>query len=567
MPTRELPRHPSVEQYRKQAKELVRFRRTAETDPRESLRLTRLFKLIEQYHPQFRLKTEAEIRAGRFGLSDAQLVIAREHGFASWTKFAGAIEVRRASAAGQDDTAQDDTAQDDAETAFLRAASVPREAWHVSGMLDAAEAVRAAHPGVEQSSIYTAAVFGDAAGVRRFLAADGELATARGGVHVWDALTYLCFSRYLRVLRDDAARSRGFVDAARALLDAGASADTGWFEANDEAVPFWEPVIYGAAGIAQHADLTQLLLERGADPNDEETPYHAAETRDLRTLRVMLESGKLSEESVTTLLLRKADWHDLEGMRLLLAHGGDAHRQTRWKHSGLMQAVRRDNGLELVEALLGDLRAGPEGLAADVAASIAGAACIAAWRGRGDVLRVFEQRGIMPELHGIDELLAVCAQGDGAAARAMVERDAVLAEGLKRHEGAWLSFFAGNGNVEGVAALLDLGVNVGALNLEGDAYYEIARGSTALHCAAWRMRHGTVQLLLERGSPVNALDGRGRTPLALAVKACVDSHWAQGRSLASIEMLLRAGATVEGIALPTGYAEADACLREYGATG
>ncbi len=38
--------------------------------------------------------------------------------------------------------------------------------------------------------------------------------------------------------------------------------------------PVVEAAIYGAAGIAQHAELTRLLLERGADPNDEETPYH-----------------------------------------------------------------------------------------------------------------------------------------------------------------------------------------------------------------------------------------------------------------------------------------------------
>jgi hypothetical protein len=31
-----------------------------------------------------------------------------------------------------------------------------------------------------------------------------------------------------------------------------------------------ENAVYGAAGIAQHAGVTRLLLERGADPNDEE---------------------------------------------------------------------------------------------------------------------------------------------------------------------------------------------------------------------------------------------------------------------------------------------------------
>ena len=37
--------------------------------------------------------------------------------------------------------------------------------------------------------------------------------------------------------------------------------------------PMFESAIYGAAGIARHLELTSLLLECGADPNDEETPY------------------------------------------------------------------------------------------------------------------------------------------------------------------------------------------------------------------------------------------------------------------------------------------------------
>lgn len=74
-------------------------------------------------------------------------------------------------------------------------------------------------------------------------------------------------TRYLRL---DPARSEGFVRAAEALFDAGASANTGWREEEHEPAPTWEPVLYGAAGIAHHPELTRLLLERGADPNDNE---------------------------------------------------------------------------------------------------------------------------------------------------------------------------------------------------------------------------------------------------------------------------------------------------------
>ena len=67
----------------------------------------------------------------------------------------------------------------------------------------------------------------DEATVRAFLAHDPASAISTGGPLGWDALTYLCFSRYLRL---DHARSDAFVRTARDLLDAGASANTGWIE-------------------------------------------------------------------------------------------------------------------------------------------------------------------------------------------------------------------------------------------------------------------------------------------------------------------------------------------------
>src|SRR6185437_5413399 len=152
------------------------------------------------------------------------------------------------------------------------------------------------------ANIYTAALLADEATVRAFLVPDSALAAAKGGPRNWDALTYLCFSRYLRL---DRARSSAFVHTARALLDFGADANTGWIEMIDHPNPrpVLEAAIYGAAGIAQHAGLTRLLLEHDADPNDEETPYHVIETRDNTVLTILLESGKLNAESLNTILL------------------------------------------------------------------------------------------------------------------------------------------------------------------------------------------------------------------------------------------------------------------------
>jgi amino acid transporter len=94
--------------------------------------------------------------------------------------------------------------------------------------------------------------------VRRFLAAGRGIASAKGGPYGWDALTHLCFSKYLRL---EPERSDGFVRAAQALLDAGASANTGFFDNTHQPEPAFESALYGAAGVAHHAEVTRLLMK------------------------------------------------------------------------------------------------------------------------------------------------------------------------------------------------------------------------------------------------------------------------------------------------------------------
>jgi hypothetical protein len=49
----------------------------------------------------------------------------------------------------------------------------------------------------------------------------------------------------------------------------------------------------------------------------------------------------------------------------------------------------------------------------------------------------------------------------------------------------------------------------------------------------------------------------------LAVKACVDSYWKYRRSPESVGALLKAGATIGSVEIPTGYEEVDELLREH----
>ena len=424
--------------------------------------------------------------------------------------------------------------------------------WH--GSLERAEAILAAHPEVAGSGIHAAAILGDDARVHRFLAVDPANATARRGPWGGDALNYLGLSKYLR-LRPE--RSEGFLRAATALLDAGADPNTGFWTTGQ--FPEFETALYGAAGVAHHAGLTRLLLERGADPNDGEAVYHSPETYDNAAMRLLVETGRVTADNLSIMLIRKHDWHDYEGARWLLEHGAstNAVRSRGW--CPIHHALARDNALEMIVLLL-DHGADP-GVGADGMTAIARAAR----EGRGDVLGLLEQRGIALDLAGVDRLIAACARGDAAAARALAGREPGLVGELRAIGGDLLAKFAGTGNAPGVALLLDLGVDVAAPFAAGDGYFDVAKGSLALHVAAWRARAEVVGLLIARGSPTDVPDAKGRTPLALAVKACVDSYWSERCAPESLRALLDAGASVSHVAFPTGRADVDEVLRAYGA--
>jgi ankyrin repeat protein len=436
--------------------------------------------------------------------------------------------------------------------ADYRSAFIDAAIWH--GSLEAAEAILAAHPDLAGSDIHTAAILGDDVQMRRFLELDPASVKATSEPFGGDALNYLCLSKYLRL---DKIRTPALLRAARALLDAGADPNTGFWTKGEHAER--ETALYGAAGVAHHAEMTRLLLERGADPNDEEAVYHSPETYDNAAMKLLVETGKITPENLVTMLIRKHDWHDADGAAYLLEHGANPNgERTRGWHP-MHHALARDNSLRMFELLL-DHGADPtvvdDGLTA---------VARAAREGRSDVLELFEQRGIRIELGRLDRLIAACARDDARTVQSIALRDPLIVDEVIAMGGTLLAKFAGTGNPAGVRQLLDLGVGVAAPFKEGDSYWGQPPGSLAIHIAAWRGRPKVVKLLLERGSPADRPDAHGQTPLMLAAKACVNSYWTERRTPESVRALLKAGASVKGVPYPSGYAEVDTLLAEKGA--
>lgn len=135
----------------------------------------------------------------------------------------------------------------------------------------AAEAVRLleADPGLATASVHTMAACGRADELAR---STPEAARTEGGPHRWVPLLYLCYSR---IPQDDA------VGSLEALLRAGADPDAGFLW---QGLPSAFTAITGVFGGGErgeppHPDgvrLATMLLDAGADPNDNQALYNRA---------------------------------------------------------------------------------------------------------------------------------------------------------------------------------------------------------------------------------------------------------------------------------------------------
>ncbi len=537
MNKRQLPSRPNIEHYKKLAKDVVKAWLQPGTIRWEGQDVPIDRYHIAKRHPRFEKLSPEEVDKAKFVLADAQFIIAREYGFESWPKFIVGIEEALAS---------QDPYRD-----FIRSACAPLDGTsHQAGDLTVANEILAEFPNLAKKDIFAAAILGDFETVKSWIEKNPKNATKKGGPNKWDALTYLCFSRYLRL---DESRSDGFVKCATALLMAGANPNAGWRDHTHSSTnPEWESVLYGASGVAQHAGVTKVLLEFGADPNDNETPYHAPETYNNGAVAALIASGKLNAKSLSMMLVRKADFHDIDGMRMLLENGADPNLMTQWGASPFHWAIKRDNQLAMIELML-DHGADPSMPSNQDKRTVI---TNAARRGRGDALRLFQERGFDTAVTDeLESLIQACAMDDQLAIKSAGQE----ALRLLKYQGSLLAEFAGTGNAAGVRNLLNLGIPVDS-RYPGDGYFGIPWNSTPLHVASWKGHHDAVKSLIDRGAGINAVDGNGKTALFLAVKACVDSYWMNRRGPESVKYLLEAGAKKDGITLPTGYEEIDKLL-------
>jgi ankyrin repeat protein len=394
VPVHPLPEDPSLENLRKRAKSLLRAVRAGEP---------RAVAAFRELHPR------AETALARSALADAQLVLARSFGFASWARLRrhlGVVESHLWDPPPPLDPVA--LAAAHPADAFLRLACLAYGSWHPTWPARA-ERLLAGRPDLAGASLHAAAAAGDVDAARAWLDREPVLLEKKGGALGWEPLLYACYSR----LAPGSGRST--LDVARLLLSRGADPDAG-FLWRGNVPPF--TALTGAFGEGEEGHnqpphperdaLARALLEAGADPNDEQTLYNRHFGPDDGHLVLLFEYG-LGRE-------RTGRWRRLLGDRL---HGPrQALVEELW-------AAARRGFADRVELLL-DHGVDPnacgwrDGRTPYEAALASGHREIAAQlASRG--ARHVEQT---PE----EAFAAACVAGDGEAVRALLAGDPELGE-------------------------------------------------------------------------------------------------------------------------------------------
>lgn len=492
----ELPAVPNLEQLRKQAKDLL----TA-LERSDSAALS----LLGQHHPA--AKSGRLDRAPR--LADAQVVVARRYGLASWPKLREEVALRLLSFEARANR-------------FVRMAANPapgalNECWRIANLLLDRE------PAIATTSVYSALVLGNVEAVQRQLAADPTWATATSGPGM--GRPPLLWATFSRLHRRDQTISAGLLRCARLLLDAGADVNA--------VCPLDDPgntavlrPLYGACGVADFPEMAELLIARGALLEDGESLYHSNEARDTRCLELLLRHG--ANPSGANVLAHALDRDGTRRIELLLDAGADPNA-TLDGHPLLQRAISIGRGVEVVELLLrhgADPRArGPDGATAAAVALRHGATAIA-----DRLAAAGADRPVGP----FERFVERCAAGEVTSAKELAESSTLYLTMGRGEIEAFLQL-AGRRDTGIAEAMVQAGFPVSVTNHQGQ---------TALHWAAWNGRAAMVRTLLANGAEVEAREREfGGTPLGWAAHGASNAATDEGCDhLEVVRLLLEAGA-------------------------
>jgi ankyrin repeat protein len=472
-----LPDHASLEQLRKQAKDLRRAVRAGAADA--------LAEVAERHH---RLD---DAGAASFPLSSAQLVVARRYGFASWARLKHHLEVVEHYTRVPPAPAPDVPAGSRAE-AFLRLACLwygdddQPERWARARLL------LAEHPEITRDDVHAAAAAADVPALRAILAADPAAARREGGPYRAEPLYYLAYARHDPQIAADAV-----LGAARLLLDAGADPNAGylWQGMNPPFTVLTGVFGEGEAGPVRQPRhphslaLARLLLEAGADPNDGQALYNRMFEPGNDHLELLFEFGlgtgdggpwraRMGEAADAPSKMLRGDlvWAISHGfterVRLLLDHGVDV-------------TAPFDDGTTPAQ--------------------------MAATTGHADLIDLLVAHGAPePDLAPADAFIAAALAADRTAVDRLRRDHPGLADEVRSARPALVTWAAACGRPSAVELLVELGFDVnakGRTDMPSDQPWQ-----TALHKAAEDGNLDLARVLLRLGADPDIRDARFSSP-------------------------------------------------------
>jgi ankyrin repeat protein len=477
---REWPRWPNFDQFRHQAKDLLKSYRAGDAGA-----VAEVERHVQAPDP------------AAFALHDAQRVLARSYGFPSWAKlksYVHAIQSYR----------QPEPNSDDDANRFLRLACITYFDGDHPSRRARARQLLAGKPHIARANICTAAAVGDVAAVAGFLAKGADV-HAKGGPFDWEPLLYAAYSRL-----DSEAEEHSTLEVARILVEAGADPNAGFLWDWGINFPCLLTALTGVLGLGEadvgrgEGPLTQpphqhwyefarLLLEAGADPNDNQGLYHRMQYPDDEHLKLLLEYGLGKGQGGPWFKRFFQVWPcvdrgaaagylprtpaDILSYQLRWAVGADAFDRVKLlvENGADVNGVSVREGQEMADYLV-----------------VRGAKLIARTRGTAE------------------EFAEACNRGDAARARELVASNPSLLNNL----GDLLTGAAEEGNLDSLRLLVELGADV---NGKGGGPRRWPHDTSPLWWAAHAGRLDAVKLLVELGADVHARDPNyDATPLASA---------------------------------------------------
>lgn len=404
------------------------------------------------------------------------------------------------------------------------------------------------HPEFVRESIHAAAAAGNANAVSALLAADvrrAMLAVEPGGITPIVLAVQSALQQALGVSEADRLRT------VQLLLDAGADANSYVTLAHDANARI--PALYFAC-VSNNVPVVRLLLQRGANPNDGESVYHAAELNHRECLSVLLEYGaqlgRTDQQHGNTPLYFLAAHNprnpgtpsaDL-GMLWLLDHGADPSVPSYLNEQSKGKPWYGETPLHRVAAA---------GRSESIArALIAHGARVNAERGDGmtpyrlayraghtAVAQLLQQSGAdTTALTAMDRLVGACMVADEHSARAALAEHPDLATTMTNSDRQLLMQAVEMDRTDSVLLMVELG-----WSLTDESEW----GGTPLHWAAWHGSERTARMLIARGAPINVRDSQyGSSPIAWAAHGSTNSRHASDETYAAIvTLLMQSGAT------------------------